>query len=74
MSDWGFSWRLSDIPKYDFMAALDTMQEELIQKTISLQEAKFRTWEILTDRELTVPPDLVRDVEMMTTPDGWNAT
>lgn len=48
---------------YDFEEALGRTQEEMIQKTVAQQEAKVKTYDILTAKGLPVPADLKAEVE-----------
>jgi hypothetical protein len=50
---------------YDFIEALEKTEEEMIQKTVSQQEAKVKTYDILTAKGLPIPPDLKQEVEGM---------
>jgi hypothetical protein len=50
---------------YDFNEALATSQEEMIQKTVATQEAKVKTYDILTAKGLPIPPDLKAEIEGM---------
>lgn len=50
---------------YDFEEALEKVQEELIQKTVSQQDAKVKAYDILKARGLPIPPDLKQEVEGM---------
>lgn len=50
---------------YDFEEALGKTEEEMIQKTVSQQEAKVKTYDILTAKGLPIPPDLKAEVEGM---------
>ena len=50
---------------YDFREALARTQEEMIQKTVAQQEAKVKTYDILTAKGLPIPPDLKAEVEGM---------
>lgn len=58
---------------YIFEEALARSQEEMIQKTVTQQEAKVKTYDILMARGLPVPPDLKAEVEGMSAPqEGLN--
>lgn len=48
---------------YDFPNALAKMEEELIQKTVAQQDAKVKTYDILSARGLPIPPDLQAEIE-----------
>jgi hypothetical protein len=48
---------------YDFPEALEKSQEEMIQKTVAQQEAKVKTYDILTAKGLPIPPDLRAEIE-----------
>lgn len=48
---------------YDFEEALTMSEEELIQKTVSQQEAKVKTYSILVAKGLPIPADLKAEVE-----------
>ena len=48
---------------YDFTEALAKMEEELIQKTVAQQDAKVKTYDILSARGLPIPPDLQAEIE-----------
>jgi len=50
---------------YDFVESLAKTEEEMIQKTVSQQEAKVKTYDILTAKGLPIPPDLKQEVEGM---------
>ncbi len=50
---------------YDFVEALGKTEEELIQKTVSQQEAKVKTYDILTAKGLPIPADLKQEIEGM---------
>lgn len=50
---------------YDFGEALARTQEEMIEKTVAQQEAKVKTYNILTAKGLPIPPDLKAEVEGM---------
>jgi len=50
---------------YDFVEALGKSEEEMIQKTVSQQEAKVKTYDILTAKGLPIPADLKQEVEGM---------
>jgi hypothetical protein len=50
---------------YNFPEALATQQEEMIQKTVATQEAKIKTYDILTAKGLPIPPDLKAEIEGM---------
>ncbi len=50
---------------YDFEEALGKAQEENISKTVAQQEAKVKTYDILTAKGLPIPPDLKAEVEGM---------
>jgi hypothetical protein len=39
------------------------MQEEIIQKTVTQQEAKVQAYRILQARGLPIPPDLKAEIE-----------
>lgn len=49
--------------KFKFKDSLDEMQEEMIQKTVAQQMAKFQTYKILRAQGLSIPPDLKAEVE-----------
>jgi hypothetical protein len=48
---------------YDFEEALGKTEEEMIQKTVSQQEAKVKTYNILTALGYPIPADLKAEVE-----------
>lgn len=48
---------------YVFVDELGVVQEELIQKTVSQQDAKVKTYDILKARGLPIPPELKAEVE-----------
>jgi hypothetical protein len=48
---------------YDFEESLARTEEETIQKTVAQQEAKVKTYDILTAKGLPVPADLKQEVE-----------
>jgi hypothetical protein len=48
---------------YDFDDELEKMQEEIIQKTVTQQEAKVQAYRILQARGLPIPPDLKAEIE-----------
>jgi hypothetical protein len=48
---------------YDFPDSLAAMEEELIQKTVAQQDAKVKTYDILSARGLPIPPDLQAEIE-----------
>jgi hypothetical protein len=48
---------------YIFEDALSELQEELIQKTVAQQDAKVKTYDILSARGLPIPPDLKAEIE-----------
>lgn len=50
---------------YDFVEALGKTEEEMVQKTVSQQEAKVKTYDILTAKGLPIPVDLKQEVEGM---------
>lgn len=50
---------------YDFEEALARTEEETIQKTIAQQEAKVKTYDILTAKGLPIPQDLRQEIEGM---------
>jgi hypothetical protein len=50
---------------YVFPESLAKVQEELIQKTVSQQDAKVKTYDILKARGLPIPPDLKQEIEGM---------
>jgi hypothetical protein len=50
---------------YDFDEALGRTEEEMIQKTVAQQEAKVKTYDILTAKGLPIPPDLRQEIEGM---------
>jgi hypothetical protein len=49
--------------QYDFPEELERMQEEIIQKTVTQQEAKVQAYRILQARGLPIPPDLKAEIE-----------
>lgn len=55
---------------YNFPEALEKSEEEMIQKTVAQQEAKMKTYNILTARGLPVPPDLKQEIEGVQAPTG----
>jgi hypothetical protein len=55
---------------YDFSEALEKSEEEMIQKTVAQQEAKVKTYDILTAKGLPVPPDLRAEIEGAQAPQG----
>jgi hypothetical protein len=55
---------------YDFNEQLEKSEEEMIQKTVAQQEAKVKTYDILTAKGLPVPPDLKAEVEGAMAPQG----
>lgn len=55
---------------YDFEEALEKSEEEMIQKTVAQQEAKVKTYDILTAKGLPVPPDLKMEIEGAQAPQG----
>jgi hypothetical protein len=50
---------------YNFEEALARTEEETIQKTVAQQEAKVKTYDILTAKGLPVPADLKAEIEGM---------
>jgi len=50
---------------YDFEEALARTEEETIQKTVAQQEAKVKTYDILTAKGLPIPADLKQEIEGM---------
>lgn len=48
---------------YDFEESLEKTEEETIQKTVAQQEAKVKTYDILTAKGLPIPADLKQEVE-----------
>lgn len=50
---------------YDFEEALARTEEEMIQKTVSQQEAKVKAYNILTAKGLPIPADLKTEIEGM---------
>lgn len=50
---------------YDFEEALGRTEEEMIQKTVAQQEAKVKTYDILSAKGLPIPPDLRSEIEGM---------
>jgi hypothetical protein len=50
---------------YDFEEFLAQTEEEMIAKTVSQQEAKVKTYDILTAKGLPIPPELKAEVEGM---------
>ncbi len=50
---------------YNFEEALGAVQEETLQKTVTQQEAKVKTYDILVAKGLPIPPDLKQEIEGM---------
>lgn len=48
---------------YDFEEQLGRVEDELIQKTVSQQDAKVKAYDILAARGLPIPPDLKAEIE-----------
>ena len=48
---------------FDFDEELEKMQEEIIKKTVTQQEAKVQAYRILQARGLPIPPDLKAEIE-----------
>jgi hypothetical protein len=48
---------------FDFEEALGRVQEEMIQKTVAQQEAKVKTYDILSAKGLPIPADLKAEIE-----------
>lgn len=48
---------------YDFEEQLGRVEDELIQKTVSQQDAKVKAYDILAARGLPIPPDLKQEIE-----------
>lgn len=48
---------------YNFEEALGKVQEEMIQKTVAQQEAKVKTYDILSAKGLPIPADLKAEIE-----------
>lgn len=49
---------------------VDKYNEELVKKTVKNQEAKFKAYTILRERNLPIPPDLKAEVEGVLQPGG----
>jgi hypothetical protein len=50
---------------FNFEEYLARTEEEMIQKTVATQEAKVKTYDILTAKGLPVPPDLQGEIQGM---------
>jgi hypothetical protein len=53
---------------FDIEDEVDDYNEELVKKTVKQQEAKMKTYTILRERNLPIPPDLKAEVESVLMP------
>lgn len=53
---------------FDVEDEIDDYNEELVKKTVKQQEAKMKTYTILRERNLPIPPDLKAEVESVLMP------
>ena len=55
---------------FDVEDEIEDSNEELVKKTVRQQEAKMKTYTILRERNLPIPPDLKAEVESVLQPPG----